>query len=619
MNKKLLLAICRRSGYNGLNYTILHDQWRKKETEAHMAKIIKWVVIELIIFAVFITGSVILVTRFIQPYMDAQTNMPSSGSFIFRQMESGQLEITWPAADQADYYIFQVYQLPNGGQLSYQNNAGELVYEKKVTDGNTVVIPSDAYTGNMLFKVSAARGYEIRQTQQIRISDNALELVTKFDAPAIENVTCTTDADKQVAYFRFELTDATSCHVSLVDASGEKKFLKTVNGNAATVTFGEEGDLPMPGFGEKVDLHFDVTRETEQISYYSTDFATFSVERSMLVPSDILLECTYDGDDCWLNWEAEECDYYEVQYLDTASGKWEVLGTFAEDEGNSCNLSGSPEELTVVRVAAAYEKETKDENGQPVTTVKYRSISNEIGVLPLSQRPQPEKTRIPVAVTWDDADDKDGIRPDGVVVQLFADDKAVSQITLSEENGWSGVFEDLPIYDKGQRIKYTVTMDAGDGYTVDVTGTQEEGFTLNGFHEPRPDTWIGAVTINNLRIRSGAGYNYSIVGYLQKGDRIEILEIVQVGTDLWGRIENGWVAMEFVVLDGVRQTVTVLINNLRIRADTGFNYNILGYLQKGDKVEILETKLVGDVLWGRIEQGWISLDEEYVAVDEVMP
>jgi uncharacterized protein YgiM (DUF1202 family) len=130
---------------------------------------------------------------------------------------------------------------------------------------------------------------------------------------------------------------------------------------------------------------------------------------------------------------------------------------------------------------------------------------------------------------------------------------------------------------------------------------------------------MGAVTINNLRIRAGAGYNYSIVGYLQKGDRIEILEIVQVGTDLWGRIENGWVAMEFVVLDGVRQTVTVLINNLRIRADTGFNYNILGYLQKGDKVEILETKLVGDVLWGRIEQGWISLDEEYVAVDEVMP
>jgi len=128
-----------------------------------MAKIIKWVVIELIIFAVFITGSVILVTRFIQPYMDAQSKMPADGSFVFRQLESGQLEITWPKADQADYYIFQVYQLPNDGQLSYQNAAGKLVYENKVTDGNTVVIPSDAYTGNMLFKVSAARGYEIRQ------------------------------------------------------------------------------------------------------------------------------------------------------------------------------------------------------------------------------------------------------------------------------------------------------------------------------------------------------------------------------------------------------------------------------------------------------------------------
>ena len=36
------------------------------------------------------------------------------------------------------------------------------------------------------------------------------------------------------------------------------------------------------------------------------------------------------------------------------------------------NLSGSPEELTVVRIAAAYEKETKDENGQPLTTEQIK-------------------------------------------------------------------------------------------------------------------------------------------------------------------------------------------------------------------------------------------------------
>jgi len=77
--------------------------------------------------------------------------------------------------------------------------------------------------------------------------------------------------------------------------------------------------------------------------------------------------------------------------------------------------------------------------------------------------------------------------------------------------------------------------------------------------------------------------------------------------------------MGYVLLEDVHQTVTVLINNLRIRADTGYNYNILGYLQMGDQVEILETKLVGDVLWGRIDQGWISLDEQYVKVNPVMP
>ena len=130
---------------------------------------------------------------------------------------------------------------------------------------------------------------------------------------------------------------------------------------------------------------------------------------------------------------------------------------------------------------------------------------------------------------------------------------------------------------------------------------------------------MGTVTIYNLRIRAGTGYNYAIVDHYQKGDRVEILEIVRVGTELWGRVDKGWVSMGYVLLEDVHQTVTVLINNLRIRADTGYNYNILGYLQMGDQVEILETKLVGDVLWGRIDQGWISLDEQYVKVNPVMP
>lgn len=133
--------------------------------------------------------------------------------------------------------------------------------------------------------------------------------------------------------------------------------------------------------------------------------------------------------------------------------------------------------------------------------------------------------------------------------------------------------------------------------------------------EPAPQTVKGTVTAKDLRIRDNAGTdsNCKVVGYLQPGDRVEILETKQVGSMLWGRIARGWIAMMYVELDPLIQTGTVNTSVLRIRANAGTSYDVAGYLQEGDRVEILETKQVGSVLWGRIEQGWISMD--YVDLD----
>ena len=135
---------------------------------------------------------------------------------------------------------------------------------------------------------------------------------------------------------------------------------------------------------------------------------------------------------------------------------------------------------------------------------------------------------------------------------------------------------------------------------------------------------MGTVTDNDLRIRADAGTNFGIRGFLQKGDRVEIFETKQVGTRLWGRIEKGWIAMEYVKLDTAEpepapqtRMGTVTVRDLRIRADAGTNFGIRGFLQTGDRVEILETKQVGDRLWGRIEKGWIAM--EYVQLDVAEP
>ncbi len=158
--------------------------------------------------------------------------------------------------------------------------------------------------------------------------------------------------------------------------------------------------------------------------------------------------------------------------------------------------------------------------------------------------------------------------------------------------------------------------------------------TVTETEEPQPPVeepvlkTYGVLTGNDfLNIRSGAGTGYALVGKLYKGDRVEILEQLTIGSKIWGRIEQGWIqltgymTLEVVeenpdsgssqppVTETVTKTYGTLTGNsfLRIRSGAGTGYGQVGQLVKGDRVEILEQKVVGSATWGRIEQGWIQL------------
>ncbi len=134
----------------------------------------------------------------------------------------------------------------------------------------------------------------------------------------------------------------------------------------------------------------------------------------------------------------------------------------------------------------------------------------------------------------------------------------------------------------------------------------------------QPEKTMGTITGDSLRIRSGAGISYSVKGYLNKGDRVEILEIKVVGKMTWGKISKGWISMDYVKLDTTEPTkaqtgkVTQGVN-LRVRSGPSENYAITGFISGGTAVTILETKLVGSTLWGRVDKGWVLMD--YIVLD----
>lgn len=96
---------------------------------------------------------------------------------------------------------------------------------------------------------------------------------------------------------------------------------------------------------------------------------------------------------------------------------------------------------------------------------------------------------IAVEKVWEDGENQDGIRPEEVVVTLFANNRFVAEVTLSAENDWTFTVkgtDNLPLYqyENGVPITYEVVEEPVEGYESEVTGDVTEGFVVTNTHEP---------------------------------------------------------------------------------------------------------------------------------------
>ena len=132
---------------------------------------------------------------------------------------------------------------------------------------------------------------------------------------------------------------------------------------------------------------------------------------------------------------------------------------------------------------------------------------------------------IPVEKVWDDDNDRDGLRPGTLKVTItgrVGDTiiKGASQtVTLSNSTSWKGTFTNLPVFNKGKLISYTIEEEDVSGYSVveESTNTSNEaaGFKITNKHDPvkikisgvkkwdddenRDDARPGSITVNLLK------------------------------------------------------------------------------------------------------------------------
>ena len=146
-------------------------------------------------------------------------------------------------------------------------------------------------------------------------------------------------------------------------------------------------------------------------------------------------------------------------------------------------------------------------------------------------------TSINVTKSWDDMDDKFGLRPESITVQLYTTDAngenltAVTgkTLTLTANNSWKGAFADLPQFNKdGSAIYYTVAeVNASDRYTSTVAKDNNGNFTITNTLKTG-DLVIRKVLKNAPTAANDQKFQFRI---MQNGKQIgEIIEITGAGS-----------------------------------------------------------------------------------------
>ena len=128
-----------------------------------------------------------------------------------------------------------------------------------------------------------------------------------------------------------------------------------------------------------------------------------------------------------------------------------------------------------------------------------------------------------------------------------------------------------------------------------------------------------------VNVLKGAGTGNPVVSRAVNGTKVEIFETATVGAVKWGRIQGGWISMDYVELDKTTdsdkneaasgsseasdgQAGTVTAYNVNVRSGPGTQYGIVSRVTSGQKVTVYEQKASGSLNWGRIGANqWICM------------
>ena len=168
-----------------------------------------------------------------------------------------------------------------------------------------------------------------------------------------------------------------------------------------------------------------------------------------------------------------------------------------------------------------------------VTESHVPDYSTEINGTSIKNSYTPGQTSLTVTKAWNDANNQDGKRPNGINVQLYADDKKQGDpIVLNEANQWQHTWTELDEKANGKDIVYTVKeIDTVDGYDMTINNNDLGNVIITNTHTPETTELAGTKTWDDKNNQDGKRPDNITVLLLADGVLVDEQKVTE---------ENNW-------------------------------------------------------------------------------
>ena len=296
----------------------------------------KWIKITIILVCILLVatgGIAFYLFGYHYPYEQAANAMPQDQLLQLHRFADGSVQITWPAGENADRYLFRLLRektvtTEEGSQIGYDE-----LYSAWVTDGTSHTLNRLPDNEELVLQITSYMPYTypFEEEPRLRPCDQPLQVKSVFTAPAISQLQWQVNTETKQVAVSFQMSAGATATLYKVE-NGTPVAKTELTSGQHIISYGEGGTYPMPAFHINDEFCFSLVQQHPGYIDYGVITDSFTVAREDLLGT--VLELTtidYGTNQYTFTWNETKGEYYELQQYDSKLDRWITLCQVPQD------------------------------------------------------------------------------------------------------------------------------------------------------------------------------------------------------------------------------------------------------------------------------------------------